>query len=1685
MRWTSPAAVAVLLVFCSGLLAPAQQQAQPRERFGVPPQVVRARRFLAQRAGPATVAASVRAAASPRPLTGSPSTASRQPLGPSAVSTANYGLVTGRISSIAFDPADPTGNRVYLGTTGGGVWLSQNTATSNTANVQFVPLTDAPGAISAVYNASISIGAVTVQPGGTGVVLAGTGDPNDALDSYYGGGILRSTDGGATWSLIQATSDERWAFLGEGFAGFAWSTVNPRLVVAAVSQAFDAVLTNATHANATYEGLYYSTDGGATWALARISDASDQDVQGPWNAFAEPEGNAATSVVWNPVRRLFLAAVRYHGFYQSSDGITWTRLATQPGTGLTMAHCPTNQGETGSVACPIFRGSLAVNPLTGDTFAWAVDAYNQDQGLWQDVCAMQEGSCANPGLAFGKQWNTSALEANDPAHGPRTIENGDYTLALAAVPSGQDTLLLAGGNDLWKCSLAAACAWRNTTNDATCKSAQVAPFQHALAWNAANPQEILIGNDGGLWRSLDAVGETDPACSASDATHFQNLNGALGSLAEVGSLAQVGASPAGILVGLGVNGTAGLKSAAGPDTEWPQALDGDGGPVAIDTANPANWYVNNQPGVSIHRCTQSAPCTPADFGSAPAVTNADVGGDGNAMGSPAPFLIDPLDPSQLLVGTCRVWRGPANGSGWSSANAISPFLDGEQTTGACNGDPLIRTITAMALGNGNEVIYAGMWGAFDGGGALAGHVFRAIYNPAASSSPVWQDLTANPVANNVDPMNLGRFDISSIFVDPHDASGSTVYVTVQGMPEVGLNARTVYRSTDGGAHWQSMISNLPPAPAIAVDPQDANTVYIGLDTGVYSTRQIANCLTGPGNCWSSYGNGLPESPVTQLSVAGSTLIAGTYGRGVWQIPLWTSGAQLAAADVQPLSLTFAAQSADSTSSAQTVTVTNTGGLALTISSVATSGDFGETDNCQNTVVEPGASCAIQVVFVPAQAGSRGGELTIGGNIAGGQIVVSLTGTGVSPAGVFAAPPALDFGSVAVGTKSAALQVTIENPTPTAVPVTSLAATGPFVVSTDSCGTSLAPNSDCQITLAFAPVKAGPATGTLSVVDASGTQAVVLTGNGAAPTTDSLSASALTFPGTALGLISAAQIVSMTNGGGLPLTSIVATTSGPFQVAGNCLSQLAANSSCTYSVVYAPTATGVQTGVLTIADALRTQTVTLSGTGLPPPQIGVTPAALDFEPQPIGTAGAPHALTITNNGGAPLANIGFQIAGISSSSFSTGTTTCSAPLNSGGSCTTQVVFTPVAAGGVAAQLTVASSTLGATAVQVPLTGTGQAPAGVNVSPPQMTFVVGTLGQPSPAQTATITNSGALPADGLILAATPPFSLSQNTCAAALAPGASCTASVLFTPAANGAAMSALQITSSSNPAVVILNGIGGAAGFVRAQPAVLVFPTTGAGATSHPQTVALTNSGPLDLTGLTFQISSGFQLVSTTCTSTLAIGASCTASVVFAPGTAGPQTGTLTIAGGALPVPEQVALSGMGFDFAAAVSGSASQTISNGQTASFTLAITPGGGSSGTFTFACGSLPASLACAFNPASEAVAANGTGNVMVQLVTGHSARLAEPPRGHGWGAAGLLCGLILLPAALVRRRRIFWLAALLAILVGGVSSCVGSGGGSGATPLVGQGSSDASVGTFAIPVTVSANGIAHSVTLSLTVD
>jgi hypothetical protein len=1253
-----------------------------------------------------------------------------QAVGPNQVASIAYGNVTGRVTSIAIDPADTTGNTVYLGTTGGGVWKSTNAAGPSTS-VTFVPLTDTLPVFSANAGTaaipSLSIGAISVQ---SGVILAGTGDPNDASDSFYGSGLLRSADNGVTWTLIQNSQDGtsgNHLFSGLGFAGFAWSTVTSGTVVAAVSQAAEGVLVNAPDAKNSVMGLYYSTDAGATWQMSTLMDGS-QTVQAPKPTGGDLGGRAATAVVWNPVRQRFYAAVRYHGYYESADGVTWTRLTNQPGLGLTTTACPPDSGSIGSTSCPIFRGALAVQPETGDTFALTVDQNNADQGLWQDVCGLSGANCSSSAITFGKQLSSSALEIGN---GSTVVLQADYNLALAAVSSGpsgstQDTILYVGTTDLYRCSLAAGCVLRNTTNaiNGCAAPAQVAPAQHAIVTFAtASEPVVYLGNDGGVWRSTDGVNEQGIPCSADDATHFQNLNGGLGSLAEVISFAQHPTEAGTVLVGLGANGTAATSAASVNATSWPQLSTGEGGTVGIDQTNPSLWYVSTAAGVSIRQCSGGAACTAADFTGTPTIGPAQVNEDDSVID--APWLLDPALPSNILIGTCRVWRGPAgDGSSWSSANAISSLLSGPQGASCVGTNPVLRSLaaggvlsnTSTAQDAGSPVLYAGMAGVLDGGGAVGGHLYSIVSGETANNTTAWTDLATSPVTNGQGiGFNSSGFDLSSLAADPHDATGKTVYATVMGFGANGIDVPHLYRSTDAGAHWSNISSNLPDAPAnsVIVDPNDANTLYVAMDTGVYVTTEVTTCAAA--NCWSVYGINLPNAPVVELAAApamatgdGRTgeLRAATYGRGIWQIPLITAAiAAQPSISLNPASLAFSAQSVGTASPIQTITVTNTGLAPLVISLVAATGDFNETDNCAAATIAINQSCMIQVRFLPTATGSRSGIVTVYGNVAGGQATATLSGTGTAAAAIVLDPVVLMFPSTALNATSAVQNITVSNISNAAVGLQSATMTGAdFRITVNTCGPSLGPGVGCTVGIAFTPTASGTRNGTFSMTDDAGTQTASLNGVGTSPATDALSPLALTFGTQQIDTASQTQQITLSNTGDLPLTLIAGQiTSGDFTVVNSCGNSLNPHSTCSMNVAFAPKNVGPLSGVLSVSDQYRTQTVALNGIGIAPPGVSLAPfSTVVFAPTGVGLQSASQTVTLTNNVGAPLSIQGISLKG--NFVILPNSSTCGATVAAYTACVLQVAFAPNVGGPGSGSLTVTDSASNSPQT-LQLTGTG--------------------------------------------------------------------------------------------------------------------------------------------------------------------------------------------------------------------------------------------------------------------------------------------------------------------------------------------------------------------------------------------
>ncbi len=201
-------------------------------------------------------------------------------------------------------------------------------------------------------------------------------------------------------------------------------------------------------------------------------------------------------------------------------------------------------------------------------------------------------------------------------------------------------------------------------------------------------------------------------------------------------------------------------------------------------------------------------------------------------------------------------------------------------------------------------------------------------------------------------------------------------------------------------------------------------------------------------------------------------------------------------------------------------------------------------------------------------------------------------------GVSTSPSALNFGSVATGATSAAQTVTVANPTGSAAAVSSIAATGDFA-QTNSCGSSIAANGTCTVSVTFKPTAAGSRTGSLTVNAGGTTSTVSLSGTGVAPgPVLNANPGSLSFAGTAVGSTSAAQSVTVSNSGTTSASVSAVTTTGDFAQTNACAT-LAVGASCTVSVTFKPTTGGARTGTLTITSTANNSptTVALAGTGI--------------------------------------------------------------------------------------------------------------------------------------------------------------------------------------------------------------------------------------------------------------------------------------------------------------------------------------------------------------------------------------------------------------------------------------------------------------------------------------------------------
>jgi hypothetical protein len=644
----------------------------------------------------------------------------------------------------------------------------------------------------------------------------------------------------------------------------------------------------------------------------------------------------------------------------------------------------------------------------------------------------------------------------------------------------------------------------------------------------------------------------------------------------------------------------------------------------------------------------------------------------------------------------------------------------------------------------------------------------------------------------------------------------------------------------------------------------------------------------------------------------------TTGGGGFVSQLNPAAGSQYALSITPATLEVFAGQVGTPSNATPVTITNIGSADATISGISIAGanaaEFTQTNTCGATL-EPNDSCTVSVIFTPTTAGKQSATLSIADNATGSPQSVALVGNEtVYPPDPVLSATHLTFAPQAVGS-STTQTVTLTNQGTGPLNITSIG-TGSWWSQTNTCGTTLAAGASCTISVIFTPPIAGASTTALLVVQDnanSSPQEVSLSGSGTAVNVV-VSPLSLNFAAQAVGTTSPAQTVTVNNYSTVPITFSSISATGDFALTNNCNGPVPANSSCNALVTFKPTAPGTRTGTLTVTDSASNLSwqVALNG-GVPP--VTLTPTALTFAAQAVGTTSDVQIVKVANTGqGASYAISSIVVSGDFVWNKDLNFSCEGATLGLYGSCNVEVAFNPTAAGTRTGTLTI-TDTASNSPQTAALTGTGVGP--VTLSATVLSFADQAVGSTSTAQTVTLTNSGQATLTIASIAASGDFA-ETNACGSSLAAGATCNIAVTFTPTAAGNRTGMLTVADNAtgSPQTVALSGTG-VTPELMLSPVSLSFGNQTTGTMSAARTVTLSNGGT-GATTISSITASGDFSETNTCNGAVAAGGSCTVAVVFQPTATGSRTGTLTVTDNATGSPQTVAISGTGITPAPAV-----------------------------------------------------------------------------------------------------------------------------------------------------------------------
>ncbi len=803
----------------------------------------------------------------------------------------DYGLTSGRVNDIAIDPITP--NVAYIATVGGGVWKTTNCCSSTTS---WTAVTDDP------LLATIAINTVTLDPNDHNTIYAGTGDLNYGSFSMGSQGILKSTDAGATWTMLGA------------------DVFGPALPSPAGQfgqyQAVGKVRVDPRNSNnvvaGTKTGLFFSYDGGQNWTGPCTTNSHStmrQDITG----LALSDTGSSTRVIAAIGVRGFATTVQYNLNQNGANGIY---KGTIPTSGCPSDFAPITTNDNGWTGLNATSGVARVSTTVGNQvgridIAVAPSDSNYIYAQVQSITPNSNSGCGNTaGCQLGAYRTTDGgvTWTLIPGSTGASLTNcqggaGDYPQnwfdqAVAVDPINPNRVFFSTF-EVWfwdgTTPITAALPWNNLTCGYGATNNGVHVDQHALAFVPGSPSVLLAGNDGGVHGTINAhtvTGLTDPTWFNMD-TGMNTIEFYSGDIS--GDFANSPNPQAN--GGSQDNGSASVTFSGAPTgpAQWQMGRGGDGFYARIDPVGTGTnlrfWQGNNSGNLA--RCVSNCTASGASWSTRP-------GGwynTGELQSFVLPYDLfhggvpggDDCDPAgattgcgRLIAGTTRVWEtitGAATTTTWYITNNPAGSAAGPN-------------MTKGTLGNRsfiNQVKYSPKYHSVAIAGTNDGNVQIGFnLGTGTANQANWVNVTGSNVI-------LPNRPVLGIALDPTVPARE---VPIGYAAVGGFNANTP--TTPGHVFqvscaancssftWLDKTGNLPdiPVDSIIVNPNIPQQVFAGTDWGVYYTDNV----NAAAPVWHRFENGLPHAMVWDMQIdrGSTTLSVWTRGRGAYVWPLPTS-----------------------------------------------------------------------------------------------------------------------------------------------------------------------------------------------------------------------------------------------------------------------------------------------------------------------------------------------------------------------------------------------------------------------------------------------------------------------------------------------------------------------------------------------------------------------------------------------------------------------------------------------------------------------------------------------------------------------------------------------------------------------------------------------------------------------------